>query len=181
MFHKLLSSPKIITPFLVVASFFAMVALQLYFEETMMAGSGEAIKIEKQNIEKMYEPLMLEAKAKGFKPSGKPGLLVNFWASWCKPCLKEFKSMKKLQGKLNNVSILGVNQDDSDTEMNKVIKRRKLEFFSYRDINTKMADTYGVEEYPYSVFFCKGKIVEIYKGETDFASEDIVKKFQTCK
>lgn len=162
------------------ASFFTMVWAQIYFEQTMMAAEKKILTSDTKKLEKLYEPLLKEAKSFGFK-SEKPGLLVNYWASWCKPCIKEFKSMKKLTEKLDNVSILGVNQDDTDSEMKRVIKRRKLKFFSYRDKNTKMADMFGVEEYPYSIFFCKGKLKAIYKGETDFTAHKILEKIQSCK
>lgn len=181
MFHKLITSPKIIAPFLIVASFLTTVFLQLAFEQSMMAGEVKALSTTKKLLEDQYPKLLEEAKAKGFKQDpNKPGLLVNFWASWCKPCIKEFQSMDKLLNKTDNLEILGVNQDDTDREMNKVIKRRKLKFFSYRDDNTARADAMGVEEYPYTVFYCRGKVKAIYQGATDFVSHKVLSKLKTC-
>lgn len=181
MFHKLFTNPKIIAPFLIVASFLATVFFQIAFEESMMAKEIKTLSSTKIKLESQYSNLLKQATDKGFKlDPDKPGLLVNFWASWCKPCLKEFQSMDKLMQKTDNLQILGVNQDDTDREMNKVVKRRKLKFFSYRDQDTKMADAMGVEEYPYTVFYCRGKVKAIYQGATDFVSHKVLGKLTTC-
>ena len=40
-------------------------------------------------------------------------LIINFWALWCAPCVKEMPDLKELSTKLNESIILFINQDSS--------------------------------------------------------------------
>ena len=42
-------------------------------------------------------------------------LFVNFWASWCVPCLAEFEAMEKLKAKFPNSSFIFVNLEDQES------------------------------------------------------------------
>ena len=38
-------------------------------------------------------------------------LVVNYWAEWCKPCIKEIPELNALDAKYPQVAVLGVNFD----------------------------------------------------------------------
>jgi len=42
-------------------------------------------------------------------------VVINYWATWCSPCLKEIPELNELhkKGKKNNVLVLGVNFEDA--------------------------------------------------------------------
>ena len=37
--------------------------------------------------------------------------ILNFWASWCAPCIKEMESLNNLKKKFTNIKIITVSQD----------------------------------------------------------------------
>ncbi|MFL5783494.1 MAG: TlpA family protein disulfide reductase, partial [Bacteriovoracaceae bacterium] len=44
-----------------------------------------------------------------------PVIVLNFWASWCIPCLKEFPSLVKFQEKYKGqVKVFGINGDEEN-------------------------------------------------------------------
>lgn len=47
------------------------------------------------------------------------GVVMNFWATWCAPCIKEMPSLDRLEAKLKNdgIKVLAVNEDDRDMEL----------------------------------------------------------------
>ena len=38
-------------------------------------------------------------------------LVINYWASWCKPCIKEIPELNKLHHSREDITVLGVNYD----------------------------------------------------------------------
>ena len=37
--------------------------------------------------------------------------ILNFWASWCAPCIKEMKSLNTLQKKNSDIRVITISQD----------------------------------------------------------------------
>lgn len=60
---------------------------------------------------------------------GKP-YIVNFWATWCPPCVEELPSLNSLWGKLENegVGMLAINADESLEVITEFEKRINIEF-----------------------------------------------------
>ena len=43
-------------------------------------------------------------------------LVVNYWASWCKPCIKEIPELNKLHQSRKDITVVGVNYDGMSGE-----------------------------------------------------------------
>jgi thiol-disulfide isomerase/thioredoxin len=103
-----------------------------------------------------------------------PIVLLNFWASWCVPCLKELPSLVKFQTKFQGrVKVIGINGDEEDPiEMvNKIEKKYKLNFESATDENSQISSKFLIGTYPISIIFHKGKVIYFSKTIHDFMDE----------
>lgn len=103
------------------------------------------------------------------------GVLLNFWATWCKPCEREMPYMDTQfqKTKDDGVQVLAVNIGESDVVVNEFIKRHKLSFPVLNDKKQEVLTAYGVDPLPVTFLIDKeGKVVKIHTGE--ILNEDVV-------
>jgi len=91
-------------------------------------------------------------------------LLIDFWATWCGPCVKEMPNVKSVYDKYHSkgFEIVGISLDQSREKMDAYIKQQGLEWPQYFDgkfWNNDVAVMYGVKSIPTTVLVDKkGKI-----------------------
>lgn len=111
------------------------------------------------------------------KDVAEPIVLLNFWASWCVPCLKEFPSLVKFQEKYKGkVKVIGINGDTEDIRENirKTEAKYKLNFESAEDANELIAGKYLIKTYPVSIIYHKGKVIYVNKKIHNFMDQDFL-------
>jgi thiol-disulfide isomerase/thioredoxin len=52
----------------------------------------------------------------GKLPAGGSIVIVNFWATWCAPCVEELPIFVKLQDRMKHIQVIGVSMDEPDEE-----------------------------------------------------------------
>ena len=116
--------------------------------------------------------------------SEKKILLLNFWATWCAPCIKEIPELLELKKKFNNdveIYFLSVDSNVKKT-VPKFLKKNKLEDLKVlNDEKLKISSKFGVKVMPTTVIINK-KFEEVaqVKGYVDWSSSkyvDLIKKF----
>src|SRR6266496_6357477 len=62
-------------------------------------------------------------------------VVLNFWATWCPPCVEELPSLEQMQKDLGDkgVVVLGVSVDDSADDYHKFLKDHNVDFLTVRD------------------------------------------------
>jgi peroxiredoxin len=94
-------------------------------------------------------------------------VLVNFWATWCKPCTTEMPAMQATYDKLREKGfvVLAVNELEDDAKVREHIKQHGHTFPVLMDRDNKVANQFGVFGLPVSVFIDeKGVVREYIKG-----------------
>ena len=79
-------------------------------------------------------------------------VVLNFWATWCPPCMQELPSMMDMQNQLRSrgVVVLGVSIDVDDDAYHRFRKQRSVNFVTVRDPDQKVAGMYGTSVWPES-------------------------------
>ena len=79
-------------------------------------------------------------------------VLVNFWASWCPPCIIEMPSMQRLKQAMAGkpFSILAVNVKESPGTIWKFLRKVKINFMLLRDSDGQAARAWQINVYPSS-------------------------------
>ena len=104
--------------------------------------------------------------------------LVNFWASWCIPCLSELPALNRLYElkKELGFNVVGVNTDYENQKMvsGKIIKEYGLKFVNQLDKDGELVNAFKIVGIPTSLLIQDGVVVREIKGEFDFNSPDFL-------
>ena len=88
---------------------------------------------------------------------GKP-LVVNYWATWCAPCIKEFPYFEEVKKQLGeNVNFIMI----SDEPLDKIVKfsESKPYSFTYLKSNKELSE-YGINVRPTTYFYnAQGELI----------------------
>ena len=91
-------------------------------------------------------------------------VLLNFWATWCKPCTTEMPAMQatydRLRGK--DFVVLAVNELEDDEKVREHIVAYKHTFPVLMDLENRVANLYGVYGLLVSVFIDEAGTVRAY-------------------
>jgi peroxiredoxin len=101
-------------------------------------------------------------------------VLVNFWATWCSPCVAELPSLLQLHHDLPNVVVLGVSIDEDTDAYKNFLQRRHVDFTTVRDPSQSAAKLFHTEMWPETyVIDRNGYIRSKYVGATDWSDPEI--------
>lgn len=100
---------------------------------------------------------------------GEGPILLNFWATWCVPCLAEMKKLKRIYKRYSDkgLQILSITIDDTKTvgKVKSVVHSNKFPFTILFDTNREVFKLYQGENPPHTVLIDKnGKIFYTHTG-----------------
>jgi len=102
-------------------------------------------------------------------------LVLNFWATWCAPCITEIPSLNEFQRKFRDkgVVVLAVSVDKNPEKYKRFLQRFKLAFETYRDPDSNISASYGTFQYPETYIIKDGRVVRKYISDQNWLSSDI--------
>ena len=76
--------------------------------------------------------------------------VVNFWATWCPPCIEEIPSLNRLRRSLQDMpfELISINYAENRNEVIEFMKRVKVEFPVLMDLNGEYSKQWHVVAYP---------------------------------
>jgi cytochrome c biogenesis protein CcmG/thiol:disulfide interchange protein DsbE len=128
--------------------------------------------------------------------SGKPShlsdfkgklVVLNFYGSWCQPCVEETPGLNRLQKYIEsrNGVVLGVSADEDAAAYQNFLRTQGVVFPTYRDPSTKgslstIAQSYGTTVYPETyIIDRRGKIARKFIGFQRWDSPDMLAYFDS--
>ncbi len=101
---------------------------------------------------------------------GEGPVLLNFWATWCKPCLAELPKIEEFQkewAEKSGLKLITVSIDDprSQKQIKPFVHRHGFEFPVYTDSNQEALRKLGGRGVPFNVLIgTKGEILDAHAG-----------------
>jgi len=110
---------------------------------------------------------------------GKP-VLLNFWATWCPPCVEEIPSLVALQSQVGDrIVILTVSMDVDKSAYDSFRQKHMPGLLTVRDPDHKSSALYGTFAYPETFLIDRdGKIQRKFIGAVQWNSPDMIEYFK---
>ena len=104
-------------------------------------------------------------------------VLVNFWATWCEPCIAEMPALQRLHDQLaaEGFAVLAVNYQEGPARINSFIQKLKLTLPVVRDTDGSVARSWGARVFPANYLVDRGgNIRHSMSGAADWTSPALV-------
>lgn len=108
-------------------------------------------------------------------------LVLNFWATWCAPCVQEIPSLNEFQKEFANkgVVVVAVSVDKNPQKYRTFLDHVHVSFNTTRDPTADLSAKYGTFQYPESYIIENGRVVRKIPNATNWLSNDMKQYVQS--
>jgi thiol-disulfide isomerase/thioredoxin len=102
-------------------------------------------------------------------------VLLNFWATWCPPCIEEMPSLLQLHHLDPNIVIVAISIDEDPDAYASFLRNRHVDLITVRDPQQSAANLFHTDMWPETyVIDRSGVIRRKFIGAQDWTSPEIV-------
>ena len=103
-------------------------------------------------------------------------VILNFWATWCVPCVEEMPSLVRLQKEMGpKVTVLAVSIDEDEAAYHRFLRQYNVDLLTVRDPAQKASEVYGTTGWPETfIIDSSGTIRRKFAGPANWTSPEIV-------
>lgn len=103
-------------------------------------------------------------------------VILNFWASWCAPCVEEMPSLQALQQDMPQIQVVAIASDEDIAQYQHFVTLQHINIFTVFDKNQASNKLYGSFRFPETYIIDKrGIIRRKLIGPQDFTSPNFLK------
>jgi cytochrome c biogenesis protein CcmG, thiol:disulfide interchange protein DsbE len=104
-------------------------------------------------------------------------VVLNFWATWCPPCIEEMPSLVQMQQKMKGkgVEVVAVSVDADQGAYQSFLKAHNIDLLTVRDPDQKSNNLYGTFKFPETYIIDRqGVLRRKFIGAIDWGTPEIV-------
>jgi cytochrome c biogenesis protein CcmG, thiol:disulfide interchange protein DsbE len=108
-------------------------------------------------------------------------LVLNFWATWCPPCIQEIPSLDRFQKQFagSGVKVVAISIDKNPQKYKNFLEHVHVSFDTARDPDADVSTRYGTFQIPETYIIKDGRIMRKFAEGENWVSEDIVRYVQS--
>jgi len=103
-------------------------------------------------------------------------VVLNFWATWCPPCVEEMPSLVEMQRRMKSkgITVLAVSVDVDQAAYNQFLKDHNINLTTVRDAGQKSNTLYGTFKFPETYIIDRNGVMRRkFIGAIDWTAPDI--------
>ena len=104
-------------------------------------------------------------------------VVLNFWATWCAPCVEEVPSLVRMQQSMKSkgVTVLAVSVDVDDSNYRRFVKDHSVNLLTVRDPDQKSNALYGTSKFPETYIIDRNGVMRRkFIGAVDWTEPEII-------
>lgn len=102
-------------------------------------------------------------------------VILNFWATWCPPCIIELPSLIQLHHQMPDIVIIAISQDEDEDVYHRFLTQHHIDFVTVRDPTARVDRLYGTLQIPESYVIDKNGILRRkFVSAQDWTSPEII-------
>src|SRR5437667_3260527 len=108
-------------------------------------------------------------------------LVLNFWASWCGPCVEEIPSLDRFTRMFadKGVEVVAVSVDDDDKAYKDFLQKHPVSMLTVRDPEKRTSINYGTFKYPETYIADRsGNLLRKIVGPADWTDPRLISQFE---
>lgn len=108
-------------------------------------------------------------------------LVLNFWASWCAPCVEEVPSLSAMGKRFGDsgVVVVAVSTDKNRQKYRAFLDKVPVSFQTAWDPRADISARYGTFQYPETYIIKDGRILRKFARAEDWTSDDLTQYIQS--
>jgi cytochrome c biogenesis protein CcmG, thiol:disulfide interchange protein DsbE len=103
-------------------------------------------------------------------------VVLNFWATWCPPCVEEMPSLVEMQRRMKDkgITVVAVSIDEDESAYQKFVKEHAANLLTVRDPAQKTPTLYGTHGWPETFIIDRNGIMRRkFIGPVDWTDTEI--------
>jgi peroxiredoxin len=104
-------------------------------------------------------------------------VVLNFWATWCAPCIEEMPSLVRMQQRMQSkgITVLAVSIDVDENNYKRFLRDHNVNLLSVRDPDQKSNSLYGTSKFPETFIIDRNGVVRRkFIGAVDWTEPDVL-------
>jgi peroxiredoxin len=102
-------------------------------------------------------------------------VVLNFWATWCPPCIEEMPSLVQMRMKVKGVTVVAVSVDVDQSNYQRFLRDHNVDLLSVRDGDQKSNALYGTFKFPETYIIDRNGVVRRkFIGAVDWTEPDVI-------
>ncbi len=104
-------------------------------------------------------------------------VVLNFWATWCPPCIEEMPSLMQMQQRMKarGITVLAVSVDVDKSNYDRFLRDHNVTLLSVRDGEGKSNALYGTFKFPETYIVDRNGVVRRkFIGAVDWTEPDVI-------